>query len=87
MNLLLSGQPRDGRASTDGPFADLLALLVGWFANFESQRRSERIKAGLERRKAQGPHMGRKAGARDKGRRRRSGYYKRWENAISPEMR
>ena len=35
-------------ASTDGPFADLLALLVGWFANFESVRRSERIRAGLE---------------------------------------
>lgn len=69
-------------ASTDGPFADLLALLIGWFANFESLRRSERIKAGLERRKAQGGHVGRKAGAKDKGKRRRSGYYRRWEKAA-----
>ena len=69
-------------ASTDGPFADLLTLLVRWFANFESQRRSERIKAGLERRKAQGGHVGRKTGAKDRGKRRRSGYYKRWESAV-----
>lgn len=66
-------------ASTDGPFADLLTLLVGWFANFESKRRSDRIKAGLERRKAEGGHVGRKKGARDKAKRRRSGYFKRWE--------
>jgi DNA invertase Pin-like site-specific DNA recombinase len=70
-------------ASTDGPFADLLALLVGWFANFESKRKSERIKAGLARRKAQGGHVGRKTGAKDKGKRKRSGYFRRWESAGS----
>jgi len=66
-------------ASTDGPFADLLALLVGWFASFESLRRGERIRAGLARRKAQGLPIGRQPGAKDRKRRKRSGYVARWE--------
>jgi len=66
-------------ASTDGPFADLLALLVGWFANFESLRRGERIRAGLARRKAQGLPIGRQPGAKDRRKRKRSGYVARWE--------
>ena len=66
-------------AAMDGPFSDLMTLIVGWFANFESQRRSERIKAGLERRKAQGLPIGRQPGAKDRKKRRRSGYIARWE--------
>jgi hypothetical protein len=41
--------------------------------------RSERIKAGLERRKASGLPVGRAVGARDRKPRKRSGYFKRWE--------
>lgn len=63
----------------DGPFADLIVLLVGWFANFESVRRSERTRAGLARRKAEGKPIGRQPGAVDKGKRRRSGYVARYE--------
>jgi DNA invertase Pin-like site-specific DNA recombinase len=57
-------------------------LLLGIFATiarFESERRSDRIKAGLARRKAQGGHVGRKAGSADRKPRRRSGYVARWE--------
>lgn len=32
-----------------GEFSELLYALVGWVAKFESQRRSERTKAGMER--------------------------------------
>lgn len=66
-------------ASTAGPFADLLTLMVGWFANFESVRRGERIRAGLARRRAEGKPVGRQLGATDKSERRKAGYYARHE--------
>ena len=56
----------------------LIALPAGWLSA-ESARRSERIKAGLARRRAEGKAVGRQAGAKDKGKRRRSGYVKSWE--------
>jgi len=37
----------------------------------ESQRRSERTKAGLARVRAQGKHLGRPSGSKDKRKRRR----------------
>ena len=54
-----------------GELADLLYALTGWVARMESQRRSERTKAGLVRVKAQGKHLGRPPGSKDKRRRRR----------------
>ena len=57
----------------------LLISFAGWMAQQESQRRSERIKAGLERRRAEGRPVGRQAGAADKGKRKRSGYVASWE--------
>jgi len=45
----------------------------------EFRCRSERIKAGLARRKAEGLPIGRKQGAVDSKRRRRSGYIAAWE--------
>jgi len=62
---------------TSGELRDLLVAIVGWVANFESRRRSERIKAGLARRRAAGLAVGRKPGAKDKKPRRVSGYYVR----------
>jgi DNA invertase Pin-like site-specific DNA recombinase len=62
---------------------DVLVAFAGWMAQQESQRRSERIRAGLERRKAQGLPVGRKAGAKDKAPRKRSGYVARWERERS----
>lgn len=58
---------------------DVLVAFAGWQAQIESRRRSERSKAGLERRRAAGLPVGRQPGATDKKPRRRSGYVARWE--------
>ncbi len=49
-----------------GELAELLYALTGWVARMESQRRSERTKAGLARVNAQGRHLGRPSGSKDK---------------------
>ncbi len=54
-----------------GELAELLYALSGWVARMESQRRSERTKAGLARVKAQGKCLGRPPGSKDKRKRRR----------------
>ncbi|MFC1861247.1 recombinase family protein, partial [Chloroflexota bacterium] len=54
-----------------GELGELLYALSGWVARMESQRRSERTKAGLARIKAQGKTLGRPSGSKDKKRRRR----------------
>ncbi len=54
-----------------GELAELLYALTGWVARMESQRRSERTRAGLARVKAQGRHLGRPLGSKDKRRRKR----------------
>lgn len=61
-----------------GPMADLLYAMVAWVAKFESDRRSARIKAALEKKKARGEPVGRKVGSKDKGPRRRTGYLLRY---------
>lgn len=67
---------------TDGPaeMVDLLYSITGWVARMESQRRSERTKAGIERRKAKGLPHGRPAGSKDSYRRKRTkkGQKKGW---------
>ena len=60
---------------TSGEVRDLLLAVLGWVANFESRRRSERIKSGLARRRAAGLPVGRLQGAKDKKPRKVSGYY------------
>jgi putative DNA-invertase from lambdoid prophage Rac len=59
---------------------DVLVAFAGWMAQMESQKRSERIKAGLARRKAEGGHIGGKAGRHDAKPRKRSGYVAAWED-------
>jgi len=59
---------------------DVLVAFAGWMAQQESSRRSERIKAGLARRKAEGKPVGRVKGATDKRQRKRSGYVAAWED-------
>ena len=54
-----------------GELGELLYALSGWVARMESQRRSERTKAGLARVKAQGRKLGRPRGSQDKKKRRR----------------
>lgn len=63
-----------------GPMADLLYAITGWVAEFESKRRSERVKAGIEARRARGEYVGRKPGAKDIGKRKRMGYFERYND-------
>lgn len=58
---------------------DVLIAFAGWQAQQESRRRSERIKAGIERRRRDQKPVGRQLGAKDRKPRRRSGYVARWE--------
>lgn len=61
-----------------GELADILYAITGWVARMESQRRSERTKAGLARVKANGKSLGRPPGSRDKRHRSRRGYLLRY---------
>jgi len=54
-----------------GELAELLYAIAGWVAKMESQRRSERTKAGLARVKAQGKRLGRPRGSKDRRKRKR----------------
>ena len=49
-----------------GELAEVLYAIAGWVAGMESQRRSERTKAGMARLKAAGKNIGRPIGAKDK---------------------
>ena len=53
-----------------GELAELLYALTGWVARMESQRRSERTRAGLARAVTQGEKLGSPKGSKDKKRRR-----------------
>jgi DNA invertase Pin-like site-specific DNA recombinase len=75
--VLLSAQ--ESWLNTTPEIQDVLVAFAGWMAQQESRRRSERIGAGLERRKAAGLPVGRQPGAVDKTRRKRSGYVARYE--------
>lgn len=61
--------------SVPNEFQDLFLAFIGLMANLESKRRSERVKAGLQRKKEHGGKVGRKKGSKDKKRRKRSGYF------------
>jgi putative DNA-invertase from lambdoid prophage Rac len=54
-----------------GDLAEILYAIAGWVAQMESQRRSERTKAGLVRVKAAGVRLGRPPGSKDKKRRKK----------------
>jgi DNA invertase Pin-like site-specific DNA recombinase len=69
---------------------DILIAFAGWMAERESARRSERIRTGLDKRRAEGKPVGRQPGAADKKPRKRSGYVARWERertATAPGQR
>jgi len=65
---------------SDGMMADLLYAITAWVAEFESKRRSERIKAALARKRAKGELVGRHPGAKDKSKRKRTGYLLRYND-------
>jgi len=66
--------------TSDQGMGKLLIAIMSWVAQQERQRISERTKAGLQRAKADGKLLGRPIGAKDKGRRKKSGYLLRWQN-------
>lgn len=61
-----------------GPMNDLLFAITAWVGEFESNRRSERTKAGLVRAVSEGKKLGRPAGSGDKRKRKKSGYLLRY---------
>jgi DNA invertase Pin-like site-specific DNA recombinase len=65
--------------TADPAMAELLTSIYAWMARAESARRSERVRAGLERRRGEGLPVGRQPGAADRKPRKRSGYVARWE--------
>jgi DNA invertase Pin-like site-specific DNA recombinase len=70
-----------------GEMGKLLTAVMAWVARMESQRRSDRVRAGLARRKAQGMPVGRQPGAKDARPRKRSGYLARWERERAASVR
>lgn len=54
-----------------GELADLLYAITGWVARAESERRSERTKAGLNRLRKEGKTLGRPLGSKDRKRRQK----------------
>lgn len=46
-------------ADTEGPMGDLMIFLAGWFAEMESRRKSERVRAAHARVRAEGKRWGR----------------------------
>ena len=62
----------------EGPMQELLLSIVAWVARMESNRRSERTKAGLARAVAEGKRLGRPPGAKDGKKRSKRGYLLRW---------
>jgi DNA invertase Pin-like site-specific DNA recombinase len=65
--------------TSDPMIRELLFGVFGSIARFESERRSQRIKAGLARRRTQGkPVGGRQPGSKDKRPRNTAGYVAAW---------
>ncbi len=63
-----------------GAIGEILYAIAGWVAKMESERRSERTKAGLARAIKEGKKLGRPTGSKDNGKRKRTGYLLRYAN-------
>ena len=68
----------DMNIDTETPQGKFFFTIVGAFAELEREIIRERINLGLERRKAQGKKLGRPKGSKDRKKRNRLGYWKRW---------
>src|SRR5262249_55536518 len=64
---------KEGWLNTSPEVQDVLIAFAGWMAQQESRRRSERVRAGIARRKAEGTWTGR---GKDKGKRKKVGYFR-----------
>ncbi len=70
----------DGLTLDEKPANRFTAHILGAVAQFERELNKERILLGLERAKENGKKLGRPMGAKDKKRRKKSGYLLRWQN-------
>lgn len=61
-----------------GAIGEILYAIAGWVAKMESERRSERTLAGLERARREGKTLGRPVGSKDTRKRKRIGYLLRY---------
>ena len=59
-------------------FSDVIYSFLAWVARYESDRRSERVKAGLARAVKEGRKLGRPKGSKDRKPRRKSGCLMRY---------
>ncbi|EMR75595.1 site-specific recombinase, DNA invertase Pin [Thermoplasmatales archaeon SCGC AB-540-F20] len=66
---------------TTKPSGELIFHIFGAIAQFERKLIIERINLGLERARKQGKHLGRPKGSKDKKRRKKGGYYLRYQNS------
>jgi DNA invertase Pin-like site-specific DNA recombinase len=65
-----------------GELGEVLFAIAGWVARMESQRRSERTKAGLARAIREGKKLGRPKGSQDKSKRNNGGYLLRYHKGA-----
>jgi len=63
---------------TNTPQGKFFFTIIGAVAELERELITERIRAGIERRRKQGKNMGRPVGSKDKSVRKKSGYWLRW---------
>lgn len=66
--------------NTTTPEGVMFLQMLMVLSEYERALTISRINSGLTRAKAEGQKLGRPHGAKDKGRRRKSGYYRRWGN-------
>lgn len=71
---------------TDTPMGKFFFTILSGFAEMEREMIVERIKLGLARRKKQGKKLGRPKGAKDKGYRKKGGYYGRYQKKQTTPM-
>ncbi|MCB9772247.1 MAG: recombinase family protein [Candidatus Omnitrophica bacterium] len=65
--------------NTSTPEGQMFLQLLGVFSEYERGLIVSRTKSGLERARKQGKKLGRPFGSKDGKRRRKSGYYARWQ--------
>jgi putative DNA-invertase from lambdoid prophage Rac len=72
--------------SPENNMQEAFVAFIAWAAKFESDRKSERVKASHERARSKGVHIGRPKGKKDSTShpRRKSGYYERWAGKKLP---
>ena len=64
----------------DSSLTEMFYAFIAWAAKFESDRKSERVRAAHARLRQQGKHLGRPKGSKDAGTRKKGGYYLRWQS-------